>query len=439
MPRSATKSQADKRKVKTSIHETTPPTQDVKEEDVIRGQLTRSQWIDTLNQEDADETVGEIMEELMSKVMEGCLKVDIKRQLAHYSASWVLSSLTQTLERQFLFLAEGEGAEELHKTEDSEPVPAAPDPWARGSVHVVEAPPSLEPALQQEVDIGQIPVQTEPTVNQQCNVVAQTNSSPKQPEKETSPSSPTQSRKETSPRRPVRDRDKHYEVLSPRPSPQVDPKKKQRINLPPKPVRNKSLPTLSCSAERKEVEEEGKNRRHSVLTRSSYQHKDSNVMPKLDPSCLPRHHIIPSYEILEISYTKPNSKKLVRLPKLEQRYNRQHSELAATSQKPLSTLKDQPCKVQGKTEEAVWLKRPSPRKEGTAPSGPLRLDTMQLAKGVSLVDPQTVDMNSFRFNSPALSTKLKPIRSDAAVPLLSSKQVTAGPPPKVTPVGQTKN
>lgn len=70
-------------------------------------------------------------------------------KLAHYSASWVLSSLTQTLERQFLFLAEGEGAEELNKTEDSEPMPATPDPWARGSVHVVEAPPSLEPALQQ--------------------------------------------------------------------------------------------------------------------------------------------------------------------------------------------------------------------------------------------------------------------------------------------------
>lgn len=81
MPRSATKSQADKRKVKASIHETTPPTQDLKEEDVIRGQLTRAQWIDALNQEDADETVGEITEELMSKVMEGCLKVDIKRQV----------------------------------------------------------------------------------------------------------------------------------------------------------------------------------------------------------------------------------------------------------------------------------------------------------------------------------------------------------------------
>lgn len=269
--------------------------------------------------------------------------------------------------------------------------------------------------------------------------MAKTNSSPKQPEKETSPSSPTQSGKETSPRGPVRDRDKHYKVLSPRPSPQVDPKKNQRINLPPKPIRNKSLPTLSCSAGRKEVEEEGKNRRHSVLTGSSYQHKDSKVMPKLDPSCLPRHHIIPSYEILEISYTKPNSKKPVKLPKLEQRYNRQQIELAATSQKPLSTLKDQPRKVQVKTEEVVWLKKPSPRKEGMVSSGPLRLETMQLARGVSLVDPQAVDMNSFRFNPPALSTKLKPIRSDATVPLFSFEQVTAGPPPKVTPLGQTKN
>ncbi|XP_073321589.1 uncharacterized protein C2orf81 homolog [Pagrus major] len=422
MPRSATKSQADKRKRRTSIHVTTPPMQDLKEEGIIRSHLTRAQWIDMLNQEDADEIVGEIMEEFMSEVMEGCLKVDVKRQLAHYSASWVLSSLTQTLERQFLFLAEGEGAEELSNTEDSEPMPATPDPWARGS----------------EVDIGQIPVQTEPTVNQQCNVAAQTNSSPKQPEKETSPSSPKQSEKETSPRRPVRD--KHYKVLSPRPSPQVDPKKNQRINLP-KPVRNKSLPTLSCSAERKEVEEEGKKRRHSELTRSSYQlKKDSKVIPKLDPSCLPRHHIIPSYEILNNSYTKPNSKKPVRLPKLEQRYNKQQTELAVTSQKPLTTLKDQPRKVNRKTEEDVWLKKPSPsRKEGMVSSGPLRLDTMQMAKGVSLMVPQAVDVNSFIFNPPALSTKLKPIRSDVTVPLLSVEQVTAGPPPKVTPLFQTKN
>lgn len=75
MPRSATKSQADKRN-RSSVRVTPLPTQD----DIIPGRLTRAQWTDML-MEDADETVGEIMEELMTKVMEGCLKVYIERQV----------------------------------------------------------------------------------------------------------------------------------------------------------------------------------------------------------------------------------------------------------------------------------------------------------------------------------------------------------------------
>lgn len=79
MPRSGSKSQADRRGRKSSLQVMTPPTQNLKEEDAVQGCLKKDQLKDRLAQEEAEEAAREIMEELLSKVMEGCLRVYIKQ------------------------------------------------------------------------------------------------------------------------------------------------------------------------------------------------------------------------------------------------------------------------------------------------------------------------------------------------------------------------
>ncbi|XP_023257295.1 uncharacterized protein C2orf81 homolog isoform X2 [Seriola lalandi dorsalis] len=362
MPRSAAKSQADRARRMSAVQVTPPLAQELEAEDIIPGRLTRAQWMDMLSQEDAEETVGEIMDELLSKVMEGCLKAYIERQ---------------------------------------------------------------------EADILEVPAQTEPRVNHQCNIMTQKNSSP------------IQSEDETSPRRPVTD--KHYKVLSPQPRLKTGREKKQKVNLPPKPVPGKLLPVLSCSAEKKYVEVEGKNKLYSVSNHKTgplYQPKDYQPIPRLDPSCLPRHCIFPQYEIVDKDYTKPNSKKPSGLSKLEPKYNRQQTEQKVTKLTPLTNSKDQPKKFQRRNEADVFLRKVSPfrhRQEGMEFSESLRLDAMVLAKGVSLRDPQAVESNPLKFTLPSQSTKLRPIQSDIAVPLFSVDQFTTGRPSLFTPMVQSNN
>nr|XP_029137563.1 uncharacterized protein C2orf81 homolog [Labrus bergylta] len=420
MPRSV-KSLVDKRGLRSSSQVTTPPIEDLEVEDVIPGRLTKAQWTDLLIQEDSDEIVGEIMEELFSKVMEGCFKVHIKKQLAPFSAFWAKSYLTEIVEQQMMCL-DDEEQEEAAKTEDSEPTPTILDSWAQGCVPVIKViTPQPHSIMQQVADIGNVS-QIEPSLNQQCKTTVQKSSSPKQ------------SKDQTSPERPLTD--KRYTVLTPCPPPKMNRKKLQPVNLHPKPVQSKLLPPLSCSVEKNNRVLANKNRTHSIsspITGSTYQLKDRKPIPKLDPSCLPRHCIFPQYEIVDKNYSQSISKKPSGQSKQEPWTNKQQSERTEISLKPLTSSKDKPAKFQ-RSQADIWLKKLSTskhRKEGVGSSGPLQLDTMDLAKGVSFHESQTVDINPAKRNPSAHSTDLSLIRSDAAVPRCSIDQVIKGPSPQV--------
>ncbi|XP_008286969.1 uncharacterized protein C2orf81 homolog [Stegastes partitus] len=379
-----------------------------------------------LIQEDADEIVGEIMDELLSKVMESCLKVDIDRQLIPFCASWAMGYLTQTLECQVLCLDEGEDQEEASRTEDSEPVPGIPDAWAEGCVPVIYATHGPHLTSQQEVDGGQVLAQTELSVNQQYNVVAQTESSSVQTKNEISLQSLVS--------------DKHCKVVDPCLPRKTDPKKKQQIHLSARHVQGKLLPPLSCSPEKKDVEVEGKNIRHSV--QSQHPQKNCHRIPKLDKLSLPQHCLFPQFEIVDNNYTKSNLKKPNGLSRLEPRYNKQQADRTLPSLKPLTSSKDQPKMFQRQSEDDPCLKKLSPSKHGkeqTEQTRPLRLETMILAKGVSLSNPQSVELNPLKFNNPTQFMNLRPIQRSVAVPLYSVDQLTSGPPPQVTPLFQPKS
>lgn len=87
MPRSATKVQTDKHRRRSSVQVISPAAQEQKGEDIIPGHLTRTQWTNMLLQEDADEAVGEILDELLRKVMKGCLDVYTESQVKLRSLS----------------------------------------------------------------------------------------------------------------------------------------------------------------------------------------------------------------------------------------------------------------------------------------------------------------------------------------------------------------
>ncbi|XP_017283412.1 pollen-specific leucine-rich repeat extensin-like protein 1 isoform X2 [Kryptolebias marmoratus] len=418
MPRSASKTKPNKQKPRPAVKETTPTDPEQEVEYIVPGCLSRSQWNDMLIQEDADETVGEIVDELLGKVMERCYKVYIERQLEPYSAYWAEKYLTQIVEQQFLCPDEGEGLEEACRTEDSEPMPATPDSWAQGCVPVVQASNQPDGTSQQELADDQVLTQTEPSVKEECEAFARTNKTEPRPKKPAS--------------------EPPCVVPCPRSPAKTNRKKDKQANTPPKKVPVKMLPSLSGYVKKNDVEVKDNNMKDTALkdkAPSACHLKKRQPIPKLDPSRLPQRYLFPEYEIVD--QTKPKPRKPAGLPRLEPKLNKVQSEMKVSSPKPPVSFQDQPEKPQKRREDDARLSKHEKERRGS--SGSLRLDVKVPARGVSLLDSQAVGSSPFKCDYPSQPTKMKPIPSAVAVPLFSVDQVTAGPPPRVTPLIQSKN
>lgn len=265
------------------------------------------------------------------------------------------------------------------------------------------------------------PKPDESTARRRCNAVTQlARSSPQQHKKDSSLSGT--------------DRNGHFKVLRP-PLP-LKPKK-QKINLTSRPLPGQLLPPITASAERDDIKVKGESKALLAPNKTGSLHRPKNhcPIPKLDPSCLPQHCILPQHVVLEnIKPTKSQkpSGKQSQSAKLEPVRKRQ-TEWTTASSGPLGTFltRDESDLSQSKFSSSTFERS----RERMTSSGPLRLDEMVLAEGVSLLDPPRDGKSCLQWKPPGVCMNLNPIQSEAVVPLYSVEQVVAGPP-QVIPLSQ---
>lgn len=124
-----------------------PPTAAAVPTDVVPGRLSEAQWLALVAAEEGDGDVGDVLAELLGRVMEECFRVYLARQRVPFTVSQARDAVLQVA--AWRFLARDEGDAELRGDgawqEDEEPAPCAIDTWAQGSVPVLQEHPSPRP------------------------------------------------------------------------------------------------------------------------------------------------------------------------------------------------------------------------------------------------------------------------------------------------------
>ncbi|KAM8932086.1 uncharacterized protein C2orf81 homolog isoform 1-T1 [Lycaon pictus] len=134
--RGATRSKAEKVR---------PPTVQVPQVDIVPGRLTEAEWMALMALQEGEDVVGDILADLLARVMDSAFKVYLTQQCIPFTISQAREAMLQITEWRFLARDEGESAvvEDPMWREDEEPLACTTDAWAQGSVPVLHAPTSM--------------------------------------------------------------------------------------------------------------------------------------------------------------------------------------------------------------------------------------------------------------------------------------------------------
>uniref|UniRef100_G1QIG8 Chromosome 2 open reading frame 81 n=1 Tax=Nomascus leucogenys TaxID=61853 RepID=G1QIG8_NOMLE len=121
-----------------------PPTVPVPQVDIVPGRLNEAEWMALTALEEGEDVVGDILADLLARVMDSAFKVYLTQQCIPFTISEAREAMLQITEWRFLARDEGESAvaEDPTWDEDEEPSPCTTDSWAQGSVPVLHAPTS---------------------------------------------------------------------------------------------------------------------------------------------------------------------------------------------------------------------------------------------------------------------------------------------------------
>ncbi|MCI4392699.1 hypothetical protein PGIGA_G00148860 [Pangasianodon gigas] len=177
MSRNTSKTRAEKGRVTSA--QLPPPTQaeDV-EDNVDPGCLTKSEFLTMIAQEEGEEIVADILDELMTHVMEKCYEVYLKKQIIPFTVAWAKNTILQLAKWQHLMCDEGDDVDTTSLLqEDTAPAPSIPDSWAEGCVPVIKISNHLQGVKidAQEADLKDLQKM------QEAKSINKTESSPRKP------------------------------------------------------------------------------------------------------------------------------------------------------------------------------------------------------------------------------------------------------------------